>query len=692
MRQRGVYLGQEFRGKGANIALGPVAGPLGRTPYSGRNWEGFSSDPYLTGAAMEETITGIQSTGVQACAKHWLANEQETQRTAGYDFLTGSTTTEAVSSNVDDRTLHELYAWPFYNAVRAGVATFMCSYNRVNQSYACQNSKMINGILKGEMGFQGAVMSDWGATHSGVAEILAGTDMDMPGLPLPVISPKAYWGSNIVKAVQNGSLAETRLDDMIYRIMTPYYYLGQDQPSYPTIDPSSASKNTLFELLEGPSPFVLSGPSSRDVRANHSVLIRELGAAGTVLLKNSNSALPLNNPKNIAVFGNDQGEPVEDFLNVAIGTQNWPDATIAVGGGSGSGSLSRLVAPLDAIKEKATATGSKVQSFPSNVISTIVADLKLLSPYPDVCLTFLKVWAEEGTDRTQLNADASGNDLVNSVASYCNNTVVVLHTPGQTNLPFSSHPNVTAILMAHYPGEETGHSIADVLWGDVNPSGRLPYTIARNESDYNAHITTTSEGGKDGWQSNFTEGLLIDYRYFDSIASGNGSTSDEVQYPFGYGLSYTSFDMSDLSVGSASSAAPEDTGSPLDELFTPYTNVSVFVMNTGSVPGAAIPQLYLSIPEPAAVAGASSGTPKRLLRGFDKVYLQPNQTQTVNFELLRRDVSYWDVVAQQWQLASGTVGVEVGWWVGDVRASGSIEMTRAFEACEGRVCSVQSSA
>lgn len=181
MYERGFAMGKEFRGKGANIALMPVCGPLGRSAYSGRNWEGFSPDPYLTGIAMEETIKGVQDTGVQATAKHFIGNEQETQRNPTYDS-NGTLTDviqESVSANIDDRTIHELYLWPFANAVHAKVSSVMCSYQRLNGSYSCENSKVQNGLLKGELGFQGYVMSDWGGTHSGVASIEGGLDMDM---------------------------------------------------------------------------------------------------------------------------------------------------------------------------------------------------------------------------------------------------------------------------------------------------------------------------------------------------------------------------------------------------------------------------------------------------------------------------------------------------------------------------------
>lgn len=176
---RGRYLGSEFKAKGSHVALGPVVGPLGRSSYGGRGWEGFSPDPYLTGVAAEQTIWAMQQVGVQACLKHYIGNEQETHRMPGVSR--NGTTIEAVSSNIDDRTMHELYLWPFANGVRAGTASIMCSYNRLNGSYGCQNSKTLNGLLKTELGFQGYVMSDWQATHAGADAINAGLDMNMPG-------------------------------------------------------------------------------------------------------------------------------------------------------------------------------------------------------------------------------------------------------------------------------------------------------------------------------------------------------------------------------------------------------------------------------------------------------------------------------------------------------------------------------
>ncbi|KAL1635114.1 hypothetical protein SLS56_001866 [Neofusicoccum ribis] len=203
MYKRGFALGEEFRDKGSHVLLGPVAGPLGRHPLGGRNWKGFSPDPYLTGAAMNWTIRGIQDAGAQACAKHFIGNEQETQRSNS--VLPDGTTVEGISFNIDDRTMHELYLWPFADEVKADVASFMCSYNHVNQTYACENSKLLNGLLKGELCFQGHAISDFLAVHSGVVSIEAGLDVNMPG-PIStelIHTGASYFGGNVTAAVRN---------------------------------------------------------------------------------------------------------------------------------------------------------------------------------------------------------------------------------------------------------------------------------------------------------------------------------------------------------------------------------------------------------------------------------------------------------------------------------------------------------
>lgn len=657
---RGYAMGEEFKAKGAHAILGPVAGPLGRSAYSGRNWEGFAADPYLTGVAMEETIQGHQDAGVQATAKHFIGNEQETQRNPNFNFSgpVGQVIQEALSSNIDDRTMHELYLWPFANAARAKAASFMCSYQRINGSYGCANSKVLNGLLKEELGFQGYVMSDWGGTHSGVAGIESGQDMDMPGgLGAYGKDNKAgsFFGGNVTLAVNNGTLDETRIDDMIVRIMTPYYWLNQDK-DYPSVDPSGADLNTFSPRDTWIREFNLTGPRSRDVRGNHGELIRRHAAESTVLLKNTKNALPLKAPKTLAVFGNDATENTNGPVNLEV----FEYGNLAAGGGSGTGRFTYLVSPLAAINERAKKDKTGLVQYWLNNTQIATSDVQnelLYSPTPpSACLVFVKTWAEEGADREHLSLDYNGTEVVKNVASFCNNTIVVTHSSGINELPFANHPNVTAILAAHFPGQESGNSIVDVLYGDVNPSGRLPYTIARKGSDYNAPPTTAvTTKGRDDWQSWFDEKLEIDYRYFDAH-------NIPVLYEFGYGLSYTTFNISSISakpVVDAISSVPstksrvQPGGNPA--LWETIYNVTVSVTNSGDVEGATVPQLYVTFPD-----STPAGTPPKQLRGFDKINLQPGETRKVTFELMRRDLSYWDIVSQQWLIPKGEFVVRVG--------------------------------
>ncbi|KAJ5311995.1 hypothetical protein PENANT_c022G05922 [Penicillium antarcticum] len=667
--RRGAAMGAEFRGKGANVMLGPSTGPLGRSPWGGRNWEGFSPDPYLSGVAMQETIRSAQALGVQACAKHFIGNEQETHRTS--EKIKG-VEVAGVSANIDDRTLHELYLWPFADAVKAGVASFMCSYNRVNMTYSCENAPLLKKILRDELGFQGYMMSDWFATHSGARAINAGLDLNMPGYLSETDFTNSYFGPNVVSGVQNGTISELRLNQMIKRILTPYFYFNQDT-DYPSIDPSSyaVSEATYGLLSVGEST-----PAGRDVRGNHSTLIREMGSAGTVLLKNVNNTLPLKSPKVIGVFGNDAPD-VSAGLLYPSNNAGFKIGTLTVGGGSGSGRNPYVVSPLDAIKARAEDDGSRVVYLTDNDMIA-EGDFKSIYPWPDICLVFLKTWVREGIDRTTLEADWNSTQVVNNVASICpGKTVVVTHTGGVNSMPWANNDNVTAILAAHYPGQESGHSIVDVLWGDVNPSGKLPYTIAKESSDYNTpilNVTGSSATDSAAWQVNFTEGLMIDYRHFDN---------QEITplYEFGYGLSYTSFNLSSkLSVRYHDHAKKEVSALSLSNKTTPIggnsdlwnkmIEVTTTVGNTGNVSGATVVQLYLSYPTDSM----PSGTPVKVLRGFEKVTLDPGARQNIRFSLRRRDLSFWDTEAQQWRIPHGRFHFSVGFSSRDLPSSVSAQI------------------
>ncbi|KAK6599869.1 glycosyl hydrolase family 3 N terminal domain-containing protein [Botrytis cinerea] len=616
---------------------GPVAGPLGRHPLGGRNWEGFSPDPYLTGHLMTASITGMQSVGVQTSSKHFIGNEQETQRSNSP--LPDGTNIDAISSNIDDRTLHELYLWPFADAVRAGTTSILCSYNRINETYACENPHLLNNILKGELGFQGYVVSDWFATHSGYPAANAGLDMDMPGYisQSAINTGETYFGPHLISAIQAGNMTEDRLDDMVTRIMTSYFLLNQSS-NYPTPDPSQTYVMANMYGYDYGAQI-----PARDVRANHSSLIRQIGSAGTVLLKNTNNILPLSKPLNIGVFGNSAPDPTDGLTWPQSDLQTGFDiGTLDIGGGSGSARHTTLISPLTALRTRAATYGARVQYLTNNALlssssSSSSSSFAGIYPIPEICLVFLKTFSSEGVDRTSYPLDWNSTLVVNNVASFCQgNTIVITHSSGINTLPFAQNPNVSAILLAHYPGQESGNSI--------------PTTRAKN-----------------AWQSNFTEKLAIDYRGFEM-------KNVTPLYEFGHGLSYTTFNLTTPTpsikhVTTQPITARPNPLSPIlpggnADLYTPLFTLTTRVKNTGTRTGATILQLYISLPE----TSTPEGTPKKVLRGFEKVEMRGGEERDVEFVLQRRDVSYWDTVLGDWVVPEGDIGVMVGFSVQDLRA------------------------
>ncbi|PVH72305.1 glycoside hydrolase family 3 protein [Cadophora sp. DSE1049] len=677
MFDRGLALGREFKAKGAHVILGPTTGPLGRNPLGGRNWEGFSPDPYLSGEAIKFTVIGHQTAGVQTSSKHYIANEQETMRSD--TKMPDGTVVDAVSSIIDDRTLHELYLWPFADALKAGTTSIMCSYNRLNGTYACENEHMLTEVLRGELGFRGFVVSDWFATHSTAKAANAGLDMEQPGdLPPGVTTSHGgggYFGKSLEAAVTPGNVTEERLTEMAVRLMTPYYILQQDSPSYPTTDPSMPY---LLGISNGgwDSPIVAGlgvAMPGRDVRGNHGELIRKWGASATVLLKNENDLLPLGDKTscggkpitNIGVFGNAAFDLAEGLVNPPNTPQEGPDiGVLTIGGGAGSGRNSYVVSPLEAIKEQAKQNNAIVQYIGEN---DIIArnDFRGIYPRPDVCLVFLKSWAAETYDRTSFELSYNSTLVVNNVAKLCQGQTIVITNSGGTNtMPWSNNPNVTAILATHYPGQEVGNSIVDVLWGKTEPSGRLPYTVPKAAADYDIPVVnlTGPDGGVERnsskWQVDFVEKQLIDYRHFDA-------KNIEPLYPFGFGLGYTTFkveadvEVRKLATGNLTdlpiAAAPIEPGGNSD-LWTELLHISARVTNTGRRAGNTVVQLYMSFPESEIMKEA----PVRVLRGFEKVNLRAGQSGNVNMVLKRRDLSYWDVTVQQWRIPSGDFTFSVG--------------------------------
>ncbi|KAG7286426.1 hypothetical protein NEMBOFW57_008736 [Staphylotrichum longicolle] len=644
MYRYGRAVGSEFYGKGINVALGPVAGPLGRIARGGRNWEGLSNDPYLAGAGMGAITRGIQDAGVIATPKHWLLNEQEFRRR-------WSSMGDAISANVDDRTLHELYAFPFMDALREGAGAVMCSYQRANHSYACQNSKLLNGILKTELGFEGFVVSDWDGQMSGVASANAGLDLVMPNA--------GFWGDDLLQAVNNGSVSEDRISDMATRILAPWFYLRQEN-AYPS---PAIYTNTQRHLPV-------------DVQADHAKLIEEIGAAGTVLVKNVNNTLPFKKPRFLCIYGYDaevKPSPWHNRDRYGGGYEdnfgwNTFNGTLITAGGSGSTSPPYVVSPFQALQERV----SKDRGI-------LRWDFYSDNPTPylnaDACLVFINAYASESFDRTSLT-DEFSDRLVLNVASWCANTIVVVHSAGiRTVDAWITHPNITATLLAGLPGQESGHALTAVLYGDVNPTGRLPYTVARAESDY-GHLLNASAPLADVPfpEANFTERLLIDYRSFDRRGIAP-------RFEFGFGLSYTTFAYAGVEAGTARGADlaefPDEGvrivqgGHPA--LWEVVAVVRCVVTNTGPVEGAEVAQLYVAVPGAKGEEEEKEEEPVRVLRGFVKVGpLVPGQGREVVFELTRRDLSVWDVVAQQWRLRRGEYEVWIGASSRDLRLRGSV--------------------
>ncbi|KAG2227455.1 hypothetical protein INT45_007480 [Circinella minor] len=610
IRQRGEYMGKEFRAKGVHYQLGPSIDIM-RSPQSGRAWEGFGEDPWLSGVAGRETILGIQSQGVAATAKHYIGNNQETNRTTS-------------SSNIDKRTLHELYLWPYARAVEADLAAVMCGYNLADGEYACENSYILNTVLKGELGFRGVIMSDWGATHSTAKAANAGLDMTMPG-DILMGDGLTFFGSNLTKAVNDGEVSEDRVTDMALRIAASYYKMKQDE-DFP--------KTTINTFTRSAAPEIL-------VQENHSELVREMGAAAVVLLRNEDEILPLSThtPKKISLIGSNAG-PIPQGLN-GCPDQSCGKGHLAVGWGSGTADFPYLVTPFDGITARAGENIEIVHNFNDYDLE----EVQSLAYEADVAIVFVMADAGEeyiivegNNDRKNLSLWNNGDNLIEAVAEVSENVIVVINSVGPVLMPWIDNENIKAIVWPGLAGQESGNSLADVLFGDVNPSGRLPYTIAKKQDDYPAHISSEA-------QIEYTEKLLLGYKYFD--AKGISPL-----FEFGFGLSYTQFKYDRLKT--VVNGKKDNT----------RVTTSISITNVGEIDGAEIPQAYLSFPQ-------YTNEPPKLLRGFEKVYLQAGEKKTVDFVFTKNDLSFWDEESEEWKLAKGEFTVYIGASSRDIRGSSS---------------------
>lgn len=605
--------------------------------------------------------------------------------------------------------------------------------NQVNNTQSCQNNHLLNDILKGEMGFQGFIVSDDGSQHSGVLSSLAGMDMTILGETSPNGAEGlgiSFWGPNLTQSVLNGSIPEWRLDDMATRIMAAYYFLGQDE-DFPALNFAQGDLSTYGYLYGQAQKDFTQINEHVDVQENHRQIIREVGANSIILLKNVDNALPLVSPKQIAVIGEDAGQSA--YGPNGCSDRGCDNGTLAMGWGSGSTNFPYLVDPLSAIQARALQDPTVVQYVLDNYDTALIDSVVQQAT---VCLVFINCDSGEGYievggnygDRNNLTAWMRGDDLVNEVAGNCSNTIVIAHTPGPIIMePWIDNPNVTAVLMAGLPGQESGNSLVDVLYGTVNPSGKTPWTIGKARGDYGTDVLYHPDAVVP--QINFTEGLLIDYRAFDAH-------NITPRFEFGFGLSYTTFEYSNLQIQAAgtvestatsatsainpticpstklnasaytfpstissltdyiypylpqntsftigpaypqASVIPEPAGIPggAAALWDVVNTVSITLQNTGSVSGQEVAQLYLAL---------GNGEPVRQLRGFNKTMLAAGESQQVTFEVTRRDLSIWDVPTQSWVDVT-TLGTNVGVYVGassrDLRLNGTIAAAGGYAA------------
>mmetsp|Transcript_9552 Transcript_9552/g.18119 ORF Transcript_9552/g.18119 Transcript_9552/m.18119 type:complete len:717 (+) Transcript_9552:36-2186(+) len=596
MKEWGTGMGKEFYAKGANVQLGPGL-CLARVPRNGRNFEYLSGeDPFLGYTLVQPVIKGIQSQKVVANAKHYILNNQETNR-------------GAVSEETDERTRFEMYYPPFAGAVAAEVGSVMCSYNKINGVWSCENPVTLKGDLKNSTGFKGYVMSDWGATHS--PSIMEGLDVEMP-------SANFMNAQNLNAMLKNGTVTQAAVDDSVFRILYAMFAVGvMDEPA------------SAWDWKK------LKVNATTDASAASA---RHLSAISTVLLKNEGSVLPL--PK----IGTNK------FAVLGFGSDN----AVVHGGGSGSVVPSYVAKPVDAI----TSAAGK-DAFVSYDDGTDLDSAAKIAAASDYAIVFVGTLSHEGGDRASLSLDDGcdtssqsnqcqgnrnkQNALIEAVAAVNPRTIVVCSIPGSILMPWSTNENITSIVTNFLGGQQAGNAIADVLFGDVNPSGKLPLTMPNEENEMN-FSTEQWPGLPDPSKplyAMYSEELLVGYRYYDAkdIKFTTG-------FPFGHGLSYTSFHYHELQVSGSSS-------------------VSFKLENTGKVVGAEVAQLYLGFPETA-------GEPPRQLKGFQKVVLQPGETKSVEISLTPRDLSIWDAKTHEFAVVKGEFDVFVGSSSRDLRLLGKL--------------------
>jgi beta-glucosidase len=583
----GNIIGEETRASAHNVLLTPGIN-LGRIANAGRNFEYFGEDPYLAGTMAVAQVKAVQSWGVQSVAKHYAANEQETGR-------------NTMNTVVDDKTMHELYLLPFEMTIQeANLAAVMCSYPHLNGVYACENKQLLTDWLRGDLGFKGYVMSDRGATHSTAPAIKAGLDLEFA-------SPKWFTPELIHQALDAGTLTIADINQQLDRRFTVMFELGQfDHPI-----------NSLT-----PIDFAANGKR-----------VQAIGEQGSVLLKNKDHALPLKAGSlgSVALIG------APTFAGQAKFNSQGPSNTIVV-------TAPYTVTPEQGLNNALHTLGSHATVTYNN--ASDVSAAAALAAASDVAVVMVGDISREGVDRTTLSLPVTDgvdqNALVAAVVAANPNTIVVLKNGGPVLLPWLA--TVPAVLEAWYPAQEDGNIVANLLFGIDNPSGKLPITFPTQEREgANATVAQWPGVDPDGagplpLTATYSESLQMGYRWYDA-------NNVKPAFAFGYGLSYTDFEISKLVV------TPKKTDG------TKKIKVQFVIKNTGHTAGAEVGQVYLGLP-------ASANQPPKRLVGFEKVTLNPGEKKTVTVTIdpasSNHPMSTWDTAANAWKTVDGDYTVYVG--------------------------------
>ncbi|MBB2182445.1 glycoside hydrolase family 3 C-terminal domain-containing protein [Lachnospiraceae bacterium MD1] len=575
----GETLGNECQAEGVSVILGPATN-IKRSPLCGRNFEYYSEDPYLATEIAGALIKGVQSKNVGTSIKHYLANNQETRRMSS-------------SSEVDERTLREIYLAAFEGAIKKEKPwTVMCSYNRINGVYVGENKEYLTKILREEWGFDGYVVSDWGAVSDRVKNLEAGLDLEMP-------SSHGMNDKLIVEAVKNGTLSEEVVDQACERILNIIYRFVENR------DP-----NAVFDLDK-----------------DHEIA-RKIAEETIVLLKND-GILPLNEEDEIAFIGKYAKKPRYQ------------------GGGSSHINSHKVTSVWDMVSHKKNITFAQGFNDDTDEIDeTLIKEAIEAAKKAKVAVIFAGLpdaFESEGFDRSHMRMPNCQNELIRRVAEAQPNTVVVLHNGSPVEMPWVN--DVKGIVEAYLGGQAVGGACTDILFGKVNPSAKLPESFPIKLEDNPSYLFYIGEKDK----VEYREGIFVGYRYYDKKKM-------EVLFPFGHGLSYTTFAYSNIQVDK-SSITDQDT-----------VTVSVDVTNTGNREGKEVVQLYVRDVESTVIR------PEKELKGFDKVELRPGETKKVCFKLDKRAFAYWNTEIHDWHVETGEFEILIGGSSKDLPCSKTISV------------------